>query len=101
MNGNHPLLKMPNVLCMPHLGWAEWDNFELYFSECFEQIVSSRRARRCGSAIPRSSLAVRCPTRLNEGRQAKPETNKRRGRNIRHGRPALHCNQWTPEFVQR
>jgi D-3-phosphoglycerate dehydrogenase len=37
--GNHPYLKMDNVLCMPHLGWAEWDNFELYFRECFEQIV--------------------------------------------------------------
>jgi D-3-phosphoglycerate dehydrogenase len=37
--GNHPFLKMPNVLCTPHLGWAEWDNFELYFRECFEQIV--------------------------------------------------------------
>jgi D-3-phosphoglycerate dehydrogenase len=38
--GNHPLLKMPHALCVPHLGWAEWDNFELYFSECFEQIVA-------------------------------------------------------------
>jgi D-3-phosphoglycerate dehydrogenase len=36
---SHPLLSMPNVLCTPHLGWAEWDNFELYFRECFEQIV--------------------------------------------------------------
>ncbi len=39
-NGNHPFLSMPNVLCTPHLGWAEWDNFELYFRECFEQIVA-------------------------------------------------------------
>jgi D-3-phosphoglycerate dehydrogenase len=39
VNGDHPFLKMPNVLCTPHLGWAEWDNFELYFRECFEQIV--------------------------------------------------------------
>jgi D-3-phosphoglycerate dehydrogenase / 2-oxoglutarate reductase len=38
--GNHPFLKMPNVLCTPHLGWAEWDNFELYFRETFEQIVA-------------------------------------------------------------
>ena len=37
--GNHPYLKMDNVLCTPHLGWAEWENFELYFRECFEQIV--------------------------------------------------------------
>ena len=38
--GDHPFLSMPNVLCTPHLGWAEWDNFELYFRECFEQIVA-------------------------------------------------------------
>ena len=37
VNGNHPFLSMPNVLCTPHLGWAEWDNFELYFREAFEQ----------------------------------------------------------------
>jgi D-3-phosphoglycerate dehydrogenase / 2-oxoglutarate reductase len=40
VNGEHPFLAMPNVLCTPHLGWAEWDNFELYFRECFEQIVA-------------------------------------------------------------
>src|ERR1700731_3291394 len=38
-NANHPFLSMPNVLCTPHLGWAEWTNFELYFREAFEQIV--------------------------------------------------------------
>lgn len=41
--GNHPFLSMPNVLCTPHLGWAEWDNFELYFREAFEQIVAYTR----------------------------------------------------------
>ena len=40
VNGNHPFLSMPNVLCTPHLGWAEWTNFELYFREAFEQIVA-------------------------------------------------------------
>ncbi len=39
-NGDHPFLSMPNVLCTPHLGWAEWPNFELYFHEAFEQIVA-------------------------------------------------------------
>ncbi len=41
--GNHPFLSMPNVLCTPHLGWAEWTNFELYFREAFEQIVAYRQ----------------------------------------------------------
>jgi D-3-phosphoglycerate dehydrogenase / 2-oxoglutarate reductase len=40
INGDHPFLSMPNVLCTPHLGWAEWTNFELYFGEAFEQIVA-------------------------------------------------------------
>ena len=43
MNGDHPFLSMPNVLCTPHLGWAEWANFEQYFREAFEQIVAYER----------------------------------------------------------
>jgi len=42
-NANHPFLSMPNVLCTPHLGWAEWTNFELYFREAFEQIVAYKQ----------------------------------------------------------
>ena len=40
MNGDHPFLSMPNVVCTPHLGWAEWENFDHYFSEAFDQIVA-------------------------------------------------------------
>ena len=52
MNGDHPFLKMPNVLCTPHLGWAEWDNFELYFSEALEQIVAFEQGREMRLANP-------------------------------------------------
>ena len=50
--GNHPLLAMPNALCVPHLGWAEWDNFELYFREIFEQIVAYEKGDTLRLANP-------------------------------------------------
>jgi D-3-phosphoglycerate dehydrogenase len=50
--GDHPLLKMPNALCLPHLGWAEWDNFDLYFGEAFEQIVAYERGEALRLANP-------------------------------------------------
>jgi D-3-phosphoglycerate dehydrogenase len=52
-NGDHPFLSMPNVLCTPHLGWAEWDNFELYFRECFEQILAYAQGAPMRLAGPR------------------------------------------------
>lgn len=52
VNGDHPFLKMPNVVCTPHLGWAEWENFELYFSEAFEQIVAFTKNEELRLANP-------------------------------------------------
>ena len=52
VNGNHPFLSMPNVLCTPHLGWAEWTNFELYFREAFEQIAAYEQGRPMRVANP-------------------------------------------------
>ena len=52
VNGDHPFLKMSNVLCTPHLGWAEWDNFELYFREMFEQIVAYEKGEPLRLANP-------------------------------------------------
>jgi D-3-phosphoglycerate dehydrogenase len=38
--GQHPLLKMDNVICTPHLGYVEKDNYELYFGDAFDNILS-------------------------------------------------------------
>ncbi|MEM6974641.1 MAG: D-2-hydroxyacid dehydrogenase family protein [Pseudomonadota bacterium] len=36
----HPLLTNPNVLPMPHVGYVTEDEFELQFSDIFEQVVA-------------------------------------------------------------
>lgn len=44
--GDHPLLKMPNVVCMPHLAWADRDTFELYFGEAFRSVADFFAGRK-------------------------------------------------------
>jgi D-3-phosphoglycerate dehydrogenase len=38
--GGHPLLKMDNVLALPHLGYVERDGLEHQFSTIFDQILA-------------------------------------------------------------
>jgi D-3-phosphoglycerate dehydrogenase len=37
---NDPLLTMPNVVCTPHLGYVSRDEYEIQFSDIFDQIVA-------------------------------------------------------------
>lgn len=38
-----PLLKLPNALCTPHLGYVEKNSYELYFRVAFENILAYDR----------------------------------------------------------
>lgn len=37
---SHPLLNMPNVVCTPHIGYVTEDEYEVQFTEIFDQIVA-------------------------------------------------------------
>jgi len=36
----HPLLRLENAVCTPHLGYVEQDSYELYFSAAFRNVVA-------------------------------------------------------------
>jgi len=39
-DGDHPLLAMDNVVCTPHIGYVSRDEYELQFSDIFDQVVA-------------------------------------------------------------
>jgi D-3-phosphoglycerate dehydrogenase len=49
---NFELLKMPNVVCTPHLGYVEKGGYELYFGKAFENIVAFAAGRPQNIANP-------------------------------------------------
>ena len=39
----HPLLRMENAVCTPHIGYVEQDSYELYFRTAFENVLNFMR----------------------------------------------------------
>jgi D-3-phosphoglycerate dehydrogenase len=36
----HPLLRLENAVCTPHIGYVEQDSYEEYFGAAFDNVVS-------------------------------------------------------------
>jgi len=53
-DADHPLLKMENVVCTPHIGYVTRDEYEIQFSDVFDQIT----AYATGTPINVVNLAV-------------------------------------------
>lgn len=40
MGADHPLLKLDNALCTPHLGYVTWESYEAFYNTAVEQILA-------------------------------------------------------------
>jgi D-3-phosphoglycerate dehydrogenase len=40
LDRGHPLLNLDNVVCTPHIGYVTRDEYEIHFSDIFEQVVA-------------------------------------------------------------
>jgi D-3-phosphoglycerate dehydrogenase len=52
LGADHPLLRLQNALCTPHLGFVERDNYEAYFGTAFDNINSFFQGKPANLANP-------------------------------------------------
>ncbi|MEY4751981.1 MAG: hypothetical protein RIQ60_4195 [Pseudomonadota bacterium] len=55
----HPLLRLENAICSPHLGYVEQDSYELYFGAAFDNVVNFVRGTPTHIVNPEALLVRR------------------------------------------
>jgi D-3-phosphoglycerate dehydrogenase / 2-oxoglutarate reductase len=54
----HPLLRMENAICTPHIGYVEQDSYELYFRSAFENVINFIEQRPSNIVNPEALRAL-------------------------------------------
>jgi D-3-phosphoglycerate dehydrogenase len=54
VDGQHPLLQMPNALCTPHLGYAERDSYEALYNLAVDQLLAFAAGKPINVANPQA-----------------------------------------------
>jgi D-3-phosphoglycerate dehydrogenase / 2-oxoglutarate reductase len=52
LDAGHPLLQMDNVVCTPHIGYVSRDEYEIQFSDIFDQIAAYAAGRPANVVNP-------------------------------------------------
>ena len=55
----HPLLRLENAICTPHIGYVEQDSYELYFGAAFENVVNFIRKSPSNVVNPEALKVLR------------------------------------------
>ncbi len=55
----HPLLRLENAVCTPHIGYVEQDSYELYFRAAFDNIIAFARGEPTNIVNPEALKVLR------------------------------------------
>ncbi len=55
----HPLLRLENAVCTPHIGYVEQDSYEMYFRNAFQNVVDFMANRPCNLVNPGALKVLR------------------------------------------
>jgi len=55
----HPLLRLENAVCTPHIGYVEQDSYEMFFKGAFENVVNFIAGKPTHIANPEALRLIR------------------------------------------
>lgn len=55
----HPMLRMENAICTPHIGYVEQDSYELYFGAAFDNVINFVRNEPSNIVNPEALKVIR------------------------------------------